>query len=210
MLKNNPTAKILAGGTDLLVNMKHRVEVPPVVVNLKMISDLAYIHHDNDAVRIGALTPLKRIYQTPLIVEELPALARAQKMQQRASRVGFDWPDIEGVEAKIVEELAEVRSAESAAELEMELGDLFFALVNWAQWLDVDAESALRGANGRFERRFRLVERFAAERDLALAELSIDALDELWEEAKASLATEASPAAEATLTLSNKATEGEK
>jgi 4-hydroxybenzoyl-CoA reductase subunit beta len=77
MLQSNPAAKILAGGTDLLVNMKHRVEVPPVVVNIKMISDLDYIHHDNGTVRIGALTPLKRIYQTPLIAEKLPALARA-------------------------------------------------------------------------------------------------------------------------------------
>ena len=77
MLQRNPTAKILAGGTDLLVNMKHRVEVPPVVVNIKMISDLDYIRHDNGAVRIGALTPLKRIYQTPFIAEKLPALARS-------------------------------------------------------------------------------------------------------------------------------------
>ncbi|MEE4600723.1 MAG: FAD binding domain-containing protein [Desulfobacteraceae bacterium] len=77
MLQSNPAAKLLAGGTDLLVNMKHRVEVPPVVVNIKMISDLDYIRHDNGAVRIGALTPLKRIYQTPFIAEKLPALARA-------------------------------------------------------------------------------------------------------------------------------------
>jgi len=77
MLQNKPTAKILAGGTDLLVNMKHRVEVPPVVVNIKSISGLNYIRHDNGDVRIGALTPLKRIYQTPFIAENLPALARA-------------------------------------------------------------------------------------------------------------------------------------
>ena len=77
MLENEPAAKILAGGTDLLVNMKHRVEVPPVVVNIKMISDLDYIRQDGGAVRIGALTPLKRIYQRPFIAEKLPALARA-------------------------------------------------------------------------------------------------------------------------------------
>jgi 4-hydroxybenzoyl-CoA reductase subunit beta len=77
MLQNKPTAKILAGGTDLLINMKHRVEVPPVVVNIKSISGLNYIRHDNGDVRIGALTPLKQIYQTPFIAEELPALARA-------------------------------------------------------------------------------------------------------------------------------------
>jgi len=77
MLQDKPTAKILAGGTDLLVNMKHRVEVPPVVVNIKAISDLDYIRRDNGAVRIGALTPLKRISRTPFIAEKLPALARA-------------------------------------------------------------------------------------------------------------------------------------
>ena len=77
MLQDKPTAKILAGGTDLLVNMKHRVEVPPVVVNIKAISDLDYIHRDNGAVRIGALTPLKRISRMPFIAEKLPALARA-------------------------------------------------------------------------------------------------------------------------------------
>jgi 4-hydroxybenzoyl-CoA reductase beta subunit len=77
MLQDRPAAKILAGGTDLLVNMKHRVEVPPVVVNIKTISDLDYIRRDNGAVRIGALTPLMRICRTPFITEKLPALARA-------------------------------------------------------------------------------------------------------------------------------------
>jgi 4-hydroxybenzoyl-CoA reductase subunit beta len=77
MLADNPAAKVLAGGTDLLVNMKHRVELPAVVVNIKMISDLDYIRHDNGVVRIGALTSLKRIYQSPFIAENLPALAGA-------------------------------------------------------------------------------------------------------------------------------------
>ena len=77
MLQEKPTAKILAGGTDLLVNMKHRVEMPPVVVNIKAISDLDYIRRDNGEVRIGALTPMKRISRTPFIAEKLPALARA-------------------------------------------------------------------------------------------------------------------------------------
>jgi 4-hydroxybenzoyl-CoA reductase beta subunit len=80
MLQNEPAARILAGGTDLLVNMKHRVELPPVVVNIKMISALDYIRQDNGAVRIGTLTPLKRIYQMPFIAEKLPALARAASL----------------------------------------------------------------------------------------------------------------------------------
>lgn len=117
----------------------------------------------------------------------LPALARAQKIQQRVVRVGFDWPDIAGVEAKIAEELEEIRSAQSPLERQMELGDLLFALVNWLRWLDVDAESALREANGRFERRFRQVEKMAKSRDLDLADMSIDELEALWQEAKAAV-----------------------
>ncbi len=120
----------------------------------------------------------------------LPALARAQKIQERASRVGFDWPTIEGVEAKIQEEFDEVRTAESIAARQIELGDLMFALVNWVRWLDIDAEGALRDANRRFERRFRLVEQMALERGLEFPDLSIDALDELWEEAKANVAAD--------------------
>lgn len=115
----------------------------------------------------------------------LPALARAQKIQQRVARVGFDWPDINGVEAKIAEELQEIRLAQSTVERQMELGDLLFALVNWLRWLDVDAESALREANRRFERRFRQLEKLADRRKLNLVDMSIDELEALWQEAKA-------------------------
>jgi tetrapyrrole methylase family protein/MazG family protein len=125
----------------------------------------------------------------------LPALARAQKIQQRVARIGFDWPDITGVEEKIGEELEEVRSAASADERQMESGDLLFALVNWVRWLDVDAESALRDANRRFERRFRLVEGLARSRDVDLAGMSIDELEALWQEAKAALAADRRPGA---------------
>jgi 4-hydroxybenzoyl-CoA reductase subunit beta len=77
ILRDNPMAKILAGGTDLLVNMKHRVEVPSAIVNIKGIPALDSIRQDNGAVRIGALTPLKKIYMTPFIAEKIPALASA-------------------------------------------------------------------------------------------------------------------------------------
>jgi 4-hydroxybenzoyl-CoA reductase subunit beta len=77
ILLDNPMAKILAGGTDLLVNMKHRVEVPSAIVNIKGISGLDFINQDNGAVRIGALTPLKKIYKTAFITEKIPALASA-------------------------------------------------------------------------------------------------------------------------------------
>jgi 4-hydroxybenzoyl-CoA reductase subunit beta len=82
ILAEEPEAKVLAGGTDLLVNMKHRVERPPVVVNLKRVEGLAGVRTENGDIRIGALTPLKALYSDPLIADGLPALARA------ASRVG--------------------------------------------------------------------------------------------------------------------------
>ena len=120
----------------------------------------------------------------------MPALARAQKIQQRVARVGFEWPNIEGVEAKIREELEEVRSAPTTAERHMELGDLLFALVNWLRWQDVDAESVLRAASRRFERRFRRVEQYARSRKLDLADMNIDALEALWQEAKTAIDSE--------------------
>ena len=111
----------------------------------------------------------------------LPALMRAEKLQRRASRVGFDWPDASGPRAKITEELEECEGAKGPAELNHEIGDLLFSVVNWARHLQVDAESALREANQRFEARFAVVESLA---DRSLADLTPEALDNLWELAK--------------------------
>lgn len=101
----------------------------------------------------------------------LPALTRAEKLQKRAARTGFDWPDAEGPRAKIDEELAEVEQAASAAERSEEIGDLLFAVVNWARHQQVDAEAALRAANAKFERRFRAIERAGGD---GFADLSLD------------------------------------
>jgi len=114
----------------------------------------------------------------------MPALARAQAISQRAVRVGFEWPDIGGVLEKLAEEAREVADAKSPEEREAEVGDLLFVVVNLARWLGVDAESALRMTNQRFAQRFRTLERLALERGQALADLDINALDLLWEEAK--------------------------
>ncbi len=88
----------------------------------------------------------------------LPALMRAEKLQKRAARTGFDWPDASGPRAKIVEELAEVDAATSPDHQAEEIGDLLFAVVNWARHLGIDAEAALRQGNAKFERRFRAME----------------------------------------------------
>ena len=114
----------------------------------------------------------------------LPALARAQAIQKRVARVGFDWPDAEGVVTKVAEEVAELREAKGSEEQEEELGDLLFAVVNLARWLNVDAESALRGACERFIRRFSGMEDLCRERGLNLSELSLAEQDELWEKVK--------------------------
>lgn len=114
----------------------------------------------------------------------LPALTQAQEFQSRAARVGFDWPEIDGVLAKVVEEIEEVRAATNPEELADELGDLFFALVNLARWKKIDAESALREASLKFKRRFKHVETRAREAGRPMTEMTIEELDAFWNEAK--------------------------
>ncbi len=109
----------------------------------------------------------------------LPALERAAKLQRRAARVGFDWPDVSGPRAKIDEELAEL-DAETEHDRKLdELGDLLFAVVNLARHLNVEPETALREANRKFERRFRSIEKTPA-----FATLSLEEKEELWAAAK--------------------------
>lgn len=112
----------------------------------------------------------------------LPALMRAQKLQKRAARTGFDWTDIADVRAKIIEEMAEVEAAVTPDEIEDEAGDLLFAVVNLVRYLGVDAEAALRRGNAKFERRFRDMESTAG---AAFVGLSLDDKEKLWAAAKA-------------------------
>ena len=116
---------------------------------------------------------------------DLPALSQAQEYQDRATRVGFDWPEIGGVLGKIAEEVREVETAPDALALEAELGDLLFSLVNLSRWKGVDAESALRAANRRFRHRFRFIEAAAQAQARRLSELSLEEMDALWNQAKA-------------------------
>ncbi len=111
----------------------------------------------------------------------LPALMRAEKLQKRAARTGFDWPDPSGSEAKIAEEIEELKTATSQEHKVEEAGDLIFAVVNYVRAHGISAEEALRAANAKFERRFRAME------DLAGSEfpnLSLDAQEELWQRVK--------------------------
>ena len=110
----------------------------------------------------------------------LPALLRAEKLQKRAARTGFDWPDPAGARAKIDEELAEVEAAAPEDRTD-EIGDLLFAVVNWARKLGIDPEAALRHANAKFERRFRAME---AEAGAAFPTLGLDRQEALWQKVK--------------------------
>jgi tetrapyrrole methylase family protein / MazG family protein len=114
----------------------------------------------------------------------LPALSQALEYQDRAARVGFDWPQLEGVLDKIKEEILEVQKAVTPAQLSEELGDLLFALVNFARWKEVEPEFALRGANSKFKRRFVFIEQGAKKQHKNLSELSLDEMESLWQESK--------------------------
>ena len=118
------------------------------------------------------------------ISRSLPALAASQEMQERAAHLGYDWPTIDGVLDKVAEELDELARATDAAGRREEVGDLLLVAVNLARKHDVDAEAALRAANTKFRDRFRVVERLAAERGVALRDLSFAELDDLWDAAK--------------------------
>jgi ATP diphosphatase len=117
----------------------------------------------------------------------LPALTRALKLQKRAARVGFDWPGIAPVFAKITEEIAELQAEISARDrsgMADEMGDLLFSVVNLARHLDLDPEAALRAGANKFERRFRGLETDLADRGVNPADLPIEALEEAWQAAK--------------------------
>jgi MazG family protein len=122
------------------------------------------------------------------VAQALPALRRAQKLQQRAAQVGFDWPDLEPVLDKLDEELAELRQAldqgERAAVAE-ELGDLLFVMANLARHLQVDAEDALRQGNAKFERRFAYIEQALQAAGQRPQDCTLAQLDALWNAAKA-------------------------
>ena len=118
----------------------------------------------------------------------LPALTRADKLQKRASRVGFDWPSIHGVSDKVEEELDELREEiknnAGADALMDEAGDLLFAAVNLVRHAGIDPEAALRQGNRKFSRRFRMVERLSEAAGKTVAATDLDTLDRYWDEVK--------------------------
>lgn len=121
------------------------------------------------------------------VPRELPALMRAQKVQHKAAKVGFDWDDVSGAVDKLYEEINELKTAVSdnvKSKIEDEFGDVLFSCVNIARFLDVDSEEALTGATDKFVSRFSTVEQLARERGIDMNSAGIDELDKLWDEAK--------------------------
>lgn len=118
----------------------------------------------------------------------LPALQRAQRVQEKASRVGFDWDQVDGALSKVTEEIEELRQEHDQGgtpeRINEEFGDLLFALVNVARFMKVAPEDALRGAVNKFDRRFRRVERVFAERGTSLHEATLEEMDTVWNEIK--------------------------
>jgi MazG family protein len=122
------------------------------------------------------------------VPREMPALARADRLTEKASRIGFDWPDAAGARAKVAEEIRELDesiAAGDAAALEHEIGDALFALANLSRKLGIPPEEALRGALGRFVTRFGHVERELARKGVPHGEATLAEMDALWNEAKA-------------------------
>jgi nucleoside triphosphate diphosphatase len=122
------------------------------------------------------------------VAQNLPALMRAEKLQKRAARVGFDWPDIGDVLAKIAEEageLAQARDALPQEKITEEMGDLLFVMANLARHLNVDAEVALRGANAKFVRRFAYIEAALRAEGRSCDDSDLAEMDALWDQAKA-------------------------
>ena len=119
------------------------------------------------------------------VARALPALWRAEKVQKKARKAGFDWPDVSGALDKLSEELEELKTAVAeGTNVEEELGDLLFSAVNAARFLKVDPEDALNGATDKFIGRFRKVEAQAAAQGKAMEDMSLEELDALWERAK--------------------------
>ncbi|WP_223669361.1 nucleoside triphosphate pyrophosphohydrolase [Kangiella shandongensis] len=122
--------------------------------------------------------------------KNFPALSLAQKMQKRVGRHGFDWPEIDGVIAKLEEEVAELKEAIASNDqphIEEELGDLLFSCVNLSRHLKVDPEAALRASCRKFERRFRELEKVIAAQGLTVDSASLEQLEDAWQQAKRSL-----------------------
>ncbi len=159
----------------------------PHVFGDAAVANVAEVWQNWEQLKALEPTAAKRASKLDGIPKGLGALQRGQKMQDKASRVGFDWPHIDGVRAKLVEEIAELEEARRENDVRAireELGDVLFTVVNLARALGVDAEGAMRDANDKFYKRFTFMERRAETTGRKLGDLTLDELEELWQLAK--------------------------
>lgn len=144
-----------------------------------------------DAVKQSIKGIKKQSEAMDSIPVELPALMRAQKVQSKAAKVGFDWENQNGAFEKLSEEIDELKNAVSLNNqdnIKEELGDVLFSCVNISRFLDVDSEEALKASTDKFVSRFKIVEDLAREKGISMKDSSLDVLDELWDKAKEKLA----------------------
>ena len=159
----------------------------PHVFGDQVVANVGEVWQNWDQLKALEPAGKKRESRLDGIPKGLGALQRAQKMQEKAARVGFDWPDISGIREKLAEEIAELEGAWAASDpsaIREEVGDVLFTLVNFARTIGLDAEGALRSANEKFYRRFAFMERRAERDGRNLSEMSLDELEELWQLAK--------------------------
>lgn len=182
-----------------LAEEEHRFTIQDVLACLcdKLVSRHPHVFGDAKAdtpqevlIRWEKLKNKEKPHRTSVldgIPPALPALMKAEKIQKKAAKVGFDWEEIDQVFDKVEEEWAEFRQAYKSydpAHIQEEMGDLFFALVNVARYVDIDPEEALEKTNQKFIRRFRYIEETVAKQNKTLPECTLAEMDAIWEEAK--------------------------
>jgi tetrapyrrole methylase family protein/MazG family protein len=159
----------------------------PHVFGDQAVANVAEVWQNWEELKAQEQSAQKRTSRLDGIPRGLGSLQRGQKMQEKAARVGFDWPDLNGVREKIAEELGELEQARRDGDphhVREELGDVIFSIVNYARALGIDAEGAMRAANDKFYRRFTFMEARALSKGVSLSDLDLDELEELWELAK--------------------------
>ncbi|MFN8237586.1 MAG: nucleoside triphosphate pyrophosphohydrolase [Chitinophagales bacterium] len=153
------------------------------------------VENEEDVKKNWELLKLKEGKQSVLegVPSGLPALNKSQRIQDKVRSIGFDWDNKEQVMDKVREELGELDEAVASGnqeEIELEFGDVLFALINYSRFIDVDAEKALEKTNLKFMKRFRWMEQYAKEHELDMHNMNLEQLDEIWNKAKETLKKE--------------------
>ena len=175
--------KNVTAGANPMIVRKGISKAVDVAVNA-VVKNSKKVNGSDDIARVDVY---KRQESMQSIPRQLPALMRAEKVQKKASRVGFDWDNADGAFEKIAEETTELQQAAqsgNADQVREELGDLLFSVVNAARLLHADPEEALTAASDKFIRRFSAVEQMAKQQQLNMNEASLEQLDALWEQVK--------------------------